>query len=213
MDICDCVGVLCHVLLLALSHLHAASTYPGCTGTGDLWAPALLAGVFQHGFRGGFRCSETARHAFADLRLLLPVSPEHSALDALPVDDLNRSGGFATLTLPANFRLLLVLLRVQFPLRWYRHLPGGTSKYRDPVGLDQCLVSLRRHREPRQRRFAAADGMPCALHAVAAGCRRFPRGGLSAGSDGPRTTAQPRRRGGTLSANTHEPQETVGVCA
>ena len=41
----------------------------------------------------------------------------------------------------------------------------------DPVGLDQCLVSLRRHREPRQRRCAAADGMPCALHAVAAGCR------------------------------------------
>lgn len=41
----------------------------------------------------------------------------------------------------------------------------------DPVGLDQCLVSLRRHLEPRQRRCAAADGMPCALHAVAAGCR------------------------------------------
>mmetsp|Transcript_46493 Transcript_46493/g.76657 ORF Transcript_46493/g.76657 Transcript_46493/m.76657 type:complete len:288 (+) Transcript_46493:485-1348(+) len=55
--------------------------------------------------------------------------------------------------------------------------------------------------------------MPCALHAVAAGRRRFPRGGLSPCSDCPRTTAQSCRCGGTLGANTNEPQETVGVCA
>lgn len=50
---------------------------------------------------GGNNSTAPCKHVFSIQNKFWKSKPTAEALDALPVDDLNRSGGFATLTLPA----------------------------------------------------------------------------------------------------------------